>query len=92
MSSPEFFCYMVRCHDGSYYTGWTLDPERRVKQHNAGRGAAYTRLHRPVELVYIELQPDRSSAMRRERRIKMMTHAQKETMAESYQKAKVENG
>jgi putative endonuclease len=92
MSSPEFFCYMVRCHDGSYYTGWTLDPERRVKQHNAGRGAAYTRLHRPVELVYIEPQPDRSSAMRRERRIKMMTHAQKETMAETYQKAKVENG
>ncbi len=92
MIHPAFYCYMVRCCDGSFYTGWTLDPERRVKQHNAGTGAAYTRLHRPVELVYIETQPDRGSAMRRERRIKMMTHAQKETMAEAYGKAKAENG
>ncbi len=92
MKPPAFFCYMVRCRDGSFYTGWTLDPERRVKQHNDGKGAAYTRLHRPVELVYIETQPDRGSAMRRERRIKMMTHSQKETMAESYEKAMAENG
>jgi len=92
MNPPAFYCYMVRCRDGSFYTGWTLDPERRVKQHNAGKGAAYTRLHRPVELVYIEAQPDRGSAMRRERRIKMMTHSQKETMARSYEKAKAENG
>lgn len=79
-----YFCYMVRCNDGSYYTGWTLDPERRAKQHNSGRGAKYTRLHQPVELVYVEPQPDRGSAMRRERSIKSMTHAKKNEMAEAY--------
>lgn len=89
--AESFYCYMVRCCDGSYYTGWTLNPERRARQHNAGRGAAYTRLHRPVELVYIEPQPDRCSAMRRERKIKSLTHAQKATLAETYQKKELEN-
>jgi putative endonuclease len=83
-----YFCYMVRCNDGSYYTGWTLDPERRTKQHNSGKGAKYTRLHQPVELVYVEPQPDRETAMRRERSIKSMTHAKKNEMAEAYQLAK----
>jgi putative endonuclease len=86
-----YFCYIVRCKDGSYYTGWTLDPERRTRQHNSGRGAAYTRLHRPVELVYVEPQPDRSTAMRRERRIKSMTHAQKDGMAAAYLVEKEKN-
>jgi putative endonuclease len=84
ISPMAYFCYIVRCKDGSYYTGWTLDPERRTRQHNSGRGAAYTRLHRPVELVYVEPQPDRSTAMRRERRIKSMTHAQKDGLAAAY--------
>lgn len=65
-----FFCYILECADGSFYTGWTTDPERRVKQHNCGRGAKYTRMHRPVKLVYVEEQADRSSAMKRERKIK----------------------
>lgn len=82
------FCYMVQCSDGSYYTGWTLDPERRTRQHNAGRGAAYTRLHRPVALVYVEPQPDRETAMRRERKIKTLTHAQKKVLADTYQEGK----
>jgi putative endonuclease len=92
MSESAVFCYMVRCNDGSYYTGWTLDPVRRVRQHNSGVGAAYTRLHRPVELVYTEPQPDRASAMRRERKIKSLSHAQKAAMVESYQNAVLENG
>lgn len=73
----SYFCYIVECADGSYYTGWSLDPARREIQHNRGIGAAYTRLHRPVHLVYIEEQPDRSTAMRRERAIKALNHKQK---------------
>ena len=71
---------MVECQDGSFYTGWTVDPARREKQHNAGNGAKYTRLHRPVKLVYIEEQADRSAAMKRELAIKRMSHEQKRKM------------
>ena len=77
-----YFCYIVECADGSYYTGWSLDPDRRERQHNAGRGARYTRTHRPVHLVYIEPQPDRSSAMRRETTIKSYTRTQKKALIE----------
>lgn len=75
-----FYCYILECKDGSYYTGWTTDPERRLRQHNAGRGARYTRSHRPVKLAYVEPQPDRPSAMRRERAIKQMTRAGKQSL------------
>ena len=77
-----YYCYMVECQDGSYYTGWTVDPVRREKQHNLGRGAKYTRQHRPVHLVYLEEVPDHSSALKRERAIKKMTHDQKRKMIE----------
>jgi putative endonuclease len=66
----ECYCYILECADGSFYTGWTTDPERRLKEHNAGRGARYTRSRRPLKLVYLEPQSDRSTAMRRERAIK----------------------
>jgi putative endonuclease len=56
---------MLECADGTFYTGWTTDPERRVKQHNAGNGARYTRSRLPVRLVYVEPQPDRAAAMKR---------------------------
>jgi putative endonuclease len=71
------FCYILECADGTYYTGWTTDPERRVKVHNAGRGARYTRARRPVKLVYIEPQSDRAAAMKRERAIKALPRIQK---------------
>jgi len=74
------FCYILQCADGSYYTGWSNDPQRRVKVHNAGRGARYTRSRRPVQLVYIEELPDPASAMRRERQIKGMARSQKEKL------------
>ena len=61
---------MVRCADGTYYTGWAADVARRVAAHNAGRGSRYTRTRRPVTLVYQEAAPDRGSAMRREVAIK----------------------
>lgn len=66
------FCYIVECADGTYYTGWAMDPEKRAAVHNGGRGAKYTRMRLPVKLVYVEEQPDRTSAMKRERAIKRM--------------------
>lgn len=67
------YCYIVQCADGTFYTGWALDPEKRVAVHNKGRGAKYTRTRLPVKLMYVEEQPDRTSAMKRERAIKRMT-------------------
>ena len=72
-----YFCYIVECADGSFYTGWSTDPERRVKVHNQGKGARYTRQRGPVKLIYVEEQPDHSSALKRERQIKNYTHEQK---------------
>ncbi|HEY3311928.1 MAG TPA: GIY-YIG nuclease family protein [Anaerolineales bacterium] len=78
-----YFCYIVKCVDGSFYTGWTTDPARREKQHNAGTGARYTRTHRPVQMVYIEEQPDRTSAIKRELAIKHLTHEKKDKLVNS---------
>ena len=66
------YCYIVECADGTYYTGWAIDPEKRVATHNKGRGARYTRTRVPVKLVYVEELPDRTSAMKREIAIKRM--------------------
>ena len=80
----ETFVYIVECSDGSFYTGWTTDPERRLREHNAGRGARYTRSRRPLKLAYLEPQPDRQAAMRRERRIKSFSRDQKQALISSY--------
>lgn len=71
------YCYILECADGTYYTGWTTDPERRMNQHNKGVGARYTKTRRPVKLVYVEPQPDKISALKRERAIKALTRKQK---------------
>lgn len=76
----SFYCYILECANGSYYTGWSTDPQRREKQHNHGTGARYTRQHRPVRLVYIEEQPDLSTALKRERALKKLSHAQKKAL------------
>ena len=73
---------MLRCVDGSLYTGWTDDPERRTKAHNEGRGGRYTRSHRPVELVYSERLFSKSEALRREREIKRMRRSEKQRLLE----------
>jgi putative endonuclease len=78
-----FYCYIVECADGSYYTGWTTDPPRRERQHNLGHGARYTRTRRPVRLVYLEPQVDRATAMRRERAIKRLSRARKQRLVEN---------
>lgn len=77
------YCYILECADGTFYTGWTTDPERRARQHNSGRGARYTRQRCPVKLVYVEPQPDRTTAMRRERAIKNLPRAKKIQMIHS---------
>ena len=76
----SFYCYIVECADGTYYTGWTVNPERRVAVHNRGRGARYTRTRGPVKLVYVEELPDRTSAMKREIAIKKMTRERKQKL------------
>jgi putative endonuclease len=74
------YVYIVRCADDTLYTGWTTDVTRRIAQHNAGRGAAYTRPRRPITLVYLEELPDRSAAMRREAALKKLNRPQKEQL------------
>ncbi len=73
----SYYVYLLRCRDGTLYTGYTDDPERRLRVHNAGKGAKYTRSRLPVELVYQEQCPDKSAALRREREIKRMRRAEK---------------
>jgi putative endonuclease len=80
-SQTGFYCYMVECSDGTFYTGWTTDPERRVSQHNRGVGAKYTSVRRPVKLIYLESLPNRAAAMKRELAIKRMSRAQKGRLA-----------
>jgi putative endonuclease len=70
-------CYIVQCSDGTLYTGWTVDIERRVSQHNKGLGAKYTKTRRPVKLVYVEEQPDKKTALKRERAIKALARKKK---------------
>ncbi len=71
------FVYIVLCRDNTLYTGWTTDINRRLKAHNSGKGAKYTRARRPVRLVHLEAYPTKSEALRRERAIKRLTAAKK---------------
>ena len=71
------YIYILKCNDGSLYTGWTNDLERRVKAHNAGKGAKYTKSRRPVELVYFEAFSTKQEAMRREWEIKQLSRVEK---------------
>jgi len=77
------YCYILECSDGTFYTGWTTDPQRRVSQHNKGVGAKYTSIRRPVKLAYLEAQPDRTAAMKRELAIKKMKREQKKKMIQT---------
>ena len=76
------YTYMVRCRDDSLYTGWTNHLEKRVEDHNSGRGAKYTKSRRPEELVYYEQFETKEEAMRREWEIKQLTRKQKEKLLE----------
>ena len=73
----RWFVYVVRCRDGSLYTGISTDVAARVATHNRGRGARYTRARRPVQLVHVETKRSRSTALRREALIKRLPRRQK---------------
>ena len=71
------YVYLLRCADGTLYCGWTTDPESRVRTHNSGRGAKYTRSRLPVELVYTEAYENRHQALSREWQLKRLSRKEK---------------
>jgi len=77
----SYYVYVLACKDGTFYTGYTRDLEARMKLHRRGRGAKYVRTHLPEEVVYLEEFETRSDAMKREREIKRMSHAEKMKLA-----------
>ena len=84
------YVYLVRCRDGSYYTGWTTDLAHRLAAHNAGHGAKYTRSRRPVELAYWEEYAEKGEALSREWHLKRLPHEEKQTLAQTFRQP--ENG
>ncbi|AGB39745.1 GIY-YIG nuclease family protein [Natronococcus occultus] len=80
MAEADHVVYVLECADGSLYTGYTTDLERRVAEHDAGEGAKYTRCRTPVELRYHEEYDSKSAAMSREYEIKQLTRRQKEEL------------
>jgi len=79
-----YYVYVLLCEDGSYYTGYAKDIDSRVKQHVRGTGARYTRLHRPKRLVYTEEFDTRREAMKRERKIKKLSHNKKHELVRAH--------
>lgn len=79
--------YILQCADGTFYTGWTNDPEKRLAAHNAGTGSKYTRARLPVTMVYLEEHDTKEEAMRREWQIKQLTRAEKLALIKKQEKA-----
>lgn len=77
--------YILKCNDNSLYTGWTNDIVHRLKMHNEGKGAKYTRGRGPVELVYLEEFETKQEAMSREAKIKRLTRKEKLLLIKNYQ-------
>ena len=74
------YVYVLRCGDGSLYTGWTNDLQQRLAAHQSGKGAKYTRGRLPIEMVYFEEMPDKSAALKRENELKKLKKAEKELL------------
>lgn len=81
-----FYVYILLCNDGSFYTGYTKDIEARTRQHETGKGARYTKAHKPKKLAYVETHENRGIAMKREREIKKLSHQQKQALVDSKSK------
>ena len=81
------YTYILKCKDGSLYTGWTNDLEQRVAAHNTGKGAKYTKARRPVELVYFEEFETKEQAMKREYAIRQMARKDKLELVRRKEKA-----
>ncbi len=75
-----FYVYILECVDGTFYTGYTVNLEKRIQAHNSGKGSRYTRSRLPVKLIYKEEYKEKSEAMRREYAIKKMSHKDKEEL------------
>jgi putative endonuclease len=73
----QYCVYVILCDDNSFYTGYTKNLDRRIRLHKNGRGARYTRTHKPKKLVYVEEFDSRREAMQRERKVKRLNHQQK---------------
>ena len=86
------YTYILKCRDGSLYTGWTNDLEQRVAAHNTGKGAIYTKARRPVELVYFEEFETKEQAMKREYVIKQMARKDKLELVQRKEKADDRSG
>ena len=82
-SSRDHYVYVLECADGTFYTGYTTDPERRVREHDAGQGAKYTRGRTPVELRHVERFDSKSEAMSREYELKELSREAKERLVEA---------
>ena len=80
-----YHVYILRCRDGSYYTGYAKYLRRRIEEHEKGQGARYTRIHKPEKVVYVEEFDSRGGAMKREREIKSFSHSQKERLVSRVQ-------
>jgi len=74
------YTYILECNDGTYYTGWTNNLEKRLKDHNDGKGAKYTKVRRPVVLAYYEEFATKEEAMKREYAIKQMKRSEKKKL------------
>ena len=82
------FVYIVECNDGTYYTGWTNDIEKRLIAHNNGKASKYTRGRIPVKLVYLEKLETKSDGLKRETSIKRLTRSEKEELIREYRNSK----
>jgi putative endonuclease len=72
-----YYVYVILCVDGSFYTGYTKNIDTRIKLHESGKGARYTKMHKPQKIAYLELFDARAQAMKREKQIKKLSHQQK---------------
>ena len=86
-----FYVYMLLCENKSFYTGYTKSVKSRFRLHVNGKGARYTKMHKPQSLVYVEQFASRSEAMKREKRIKKLAHDKKLKLASSYSKNQKRN-
>ena len=84
MKKQDWFVYVVKCSDGTLYTGYTNNVNKRIDTHNKGKGAKYTKTRLPVELVYEEIYPTKSMAMKEEYRIKQLDRKKKIILCLSY--------
>ena len=85
MEKPVY-CYIILCEDKSFYTGWTKNLDSRYKQHFSGKGSKYTKIHKPLKIIYWETLPKISTALKRELRIKKLKRSQKENLLQGWEK------